>query len=122
MGVALAVLLVAWPSSVTGLAADAAASSRAVAAATAAGLVALALVDVGLGLATYYGRNWARVVLMLSCVSTVVIAFAATISGGPRPTLGAGLPHVALGILVLLALTSPDARRFALRRGLVPQR
>lgn len=122
VGVALAVLLVAWPSSVTGLAADAAASSRAVAAATAAGLVALALVDVGLGLATYYGRNWARVVLMLSCVSTVVIAFAATISGGPRPTLGAGLPHVALGILVLLALTSPDARRFALRRGLVPQR
>jgi hypothetical protein len=121
VGVALAVLLFVSPTGLTGVAAKAA-DDATVAATTAAALVAVALVDVGLGLATYYGHNWARVVLMLSCVTTVVIAFVATMRGGPRPTLGSGLPHVALGILVLLALTSPAARQFARRRGLVPKR
>jgi hypothetical protein len=73
------------------------------------------VVDVGLGLATLHGRDWARVVLMLSCVGTIVGAFVAEASGGSRPTLGAGLPVVALGILVLFALTSHRARDYASR-------
>jgi hypothetical protein len=82
---------------------------------TAIGLALVAVVDIGLGLATYFGRNWARVLLMLSCVSTILVAFVATAQGGPRPTLGSGLPVVSLGILVLLALTSSRARDFAAR-------
>ncbi len=84
-----------------------------------AGAVVLALVaagDIGLGLATYFGRNWARVLLMLLAVGTTLVALVAAVNGGPRPTLGTSLPHVALGILVLLALTSPAARDYAVQR------
>ena len=87
-------------------------------AAASAGAVALALVgalDIGLGVATYLGRNWARVLLMVSDATTILVAFLLASNGGPRPTLGTGLPHVALGILVLLALTSPGARQYATR-------
>ncbi len=87
--------------------------SATLAAATATGFLVLAAVDFGLGLATFHGRNWGRLLLMLDCTVTVLVAFAATTGGGPLPTLGSGLPHVALGILVLLALTSPRARRYA---------
>jgi hypothetical protein len=69
--------------------------------------------DLVLGVATYAGRNWARLLLMLSCVSAIVVAFAATTQGEPRPTLGAGLPALALSILALLALTSERARDYA---------
>jgi hypothetical protein len=78
--------------------------------------VGVALLDVALGVATFHGRNWARILLMLSCAATVVAAFVATVGGAPRPTLGTGLPHIGLGILVLLALTSPAARAYSLRR------
>jgi hypothetical protein len=74
-----------------------------------------AVLDVGLGLATFRGRNWARILLMLFSVVEIVGAFVAEASGGPRPTLGAGLPAVALGILVLLALTSHRSRDYATR-------
>jgi hypothetical protein len=84
--------------------------------ATATGLAAMAVLEVGLGLAIYFGRNWARILLMLSCVSTILASYIATAQGGPRPTLGSGLPVVSLGILVLLALTSSRARDFAERR------
>ena len=87
-------------------------------AAASAGAVALALVatlDMGLGVATYLGRNWARVLLMVSDATTILVAFLLAANGGPRPTLGTGLPHVALGILVLLALTSAGARQYATR-------
>ena len=86
------------------------------------GLALVAVVDIGLGLATYFGRNWARILLMLSCVSTILVAYVATAQGGPRPSLGSGLPVVSLGILVLLALTSSRAREFAERRPNAPQR
>ncbi len=82
---------------------------------TAAVAIVVAVLDVTFGLATYYGRNWARVLLMLECAATILVAFVAAASGGPRPTLGSGLPHVGLGILVLLALTSPAAREYATR-------
>ena len=69
-----------------------------------------------LGVATYFGRNWARVLLMLSTTSTILGAFLATTAGDPRPTLTTGLPHIGLGILLLLALTSPAARQYAEQR------
>ena len=82
---------------------------------TAAVLAVSAVMDVSLGTATFRGRNWARIVLMLFSVFQIVGAFAAQASGGPRLTLGAGLPAVALGILVLLALTSHRSRDYATR-------
>ncbi len=86
------------------------------------GLAAVAVLELGLGLAIFFGRNWARVLLMLSCVSTILASYIATAQGGPRPSLGSGLPVVSLGILVLLALTSSRARDFAERRSSVSRR
>jgi hypothetical protein len=78
--------------------------------------------DLVLGVATYVGRNWARILLMLSSVNAIVLAFAATLQGEPRPTLGAGLPALALSILALLALTSRRARDYATpARGRAPR-
>jgi hypothetical protein len=59
---------------------------------------------------------------MLSCASTILVAFVAVARGGPRPTLGSDLPHVGLGILLLLALTSPAAREYATRGRRVTKR
>jgi len=82
---------------------------------TATALVAVGVVDMALGAATFFGRDWARVLVMLSCVVTIGVAFVATVRGGPELTLGAGLPPVGLSILVLLALTSHRARDYATR-------
>ena len=79
-------------------------------------LAILGVLDVGLGLATFFGRNWARLVLMLLSATAVVVAFVGTTSGGPPPTLGAGLPALALSILVLLALSSHRSRQYATRQ------
>jgi len=83
---------------------------------TGGGLLVVAALDVSLGVATYRGHNWARVLLLVSEATTVLAAFLATTRGAPIPTPAHGLPHEALGILVLLALTSPDARQYATRR------
>jgi hypothetical protein len=90
--------------------------------AAAGGIILVAMVELALGVATYFGRNWARVLLMLSCTSAIIGAFLATTAGGPLPTLGTGLPHIGLGILLLLALTSPAARQFAEQRSPVRAR
>jgi hypothetical protein len=120
VGLVLAVVLFANPD--TALLAGGAVWGTKIAAATATALLVVAVLDIGLGLATYLGRNWARVLLMLSCATTIVVAFIASATGGRRPTLGSGLPHVALGILVLLALTSPGSRQYATRVSRTPQR
>jgi len=61
-----------------------------------------------------FGKYWrSRPLVFSSSVLTIVVAFVATNQGGPRPTLNSGLPVVALGILVLLALTSPGSRGYA---------
>jgi len=85
------------------------------AATTALVFTLVGVVDIALGLAIFFGSNVARVVLMLDSVAAIVIAFVATIGGGPEPTLGAGLPAIALSILALLALTSHRARDYATR-------
>ena len=71
----------------------------------------MALGDIGLALAVVYGRNWARIVLMLSSV----VAVAAGIIDNARHldviTLET-LPTVSMSILILLALSSHRARDY----------
>lgn len=72
------------------------------------------LADVGLGLATFVGRNWARLVVMFVSVVSMVAAFVASVTGVDVVGL-AQLPTIASGTLVLLALSSHRARQFAVR-------
>ncbi len=110
LGAILAVAILVSPSGVD------LGGTRGSGAAAAVVVAMVAAIDIALGLATYAGRNWARVVLMLFCVSTVLGAFVAASSTGTQPTLGSGLPVVSLGILVLIALTSDRSRVYAERR------
>lgn len=71
--------------------------------------------DLGLGIANFMGRNWARILLMLSSVVAVVTAFISNADRSEVITLGT-LPTVAVSILVLLALSSHRAREYASRR------
>jgi len=80
----------------------------------AATLGLLALVELGLGLATLVGRNWARLWLMGSAVGTTVVTFVSNLTGSQRITL-LGLPSTATAVLLLLALSSHDARAYAAR-------
>jgi hypothetical protein len=87
------------------------------------GIVAIvSLVDIGLAIAVFFGRNWARIWLMLSCVLTTITAFIGNASGSDVVTLATGLPTVGLNILVLLALSSHRARAYAERGRHVPKR
>jgi hypothetical protein len=72
------------------------------------------LVDIGLGVATFVGRNWARLVLMLFSVVSMIAAFISSVTGVEVIGL-AQLPTIATGTLVLLALSSHRAREFAVR-------
>ena len=74
-------------------------------------LVVVSLVDIGLALAMAYGRNWARLVLMVISVVAVLTAFVDNARRLEVITL-ATLPTVALSILILLALSSHRARDF----------
>ncbi len=78
-------------------------------------LVLFALVELGLGVATLAGRDWARLWLMGSGVLTTVGAFASNLTGSERVTL-LSLPTTTTSILLLLALTSHRARAYAARR------
>lgn len=71
--------------------------------------------DIALGVGTYLGHNWTRILLMLFDAGSIVAAVVGVMQGAPAPTLGSGLPVVSLGILVLLALSSDRSREFATR-------
>lgn len=86
------------------------------------GLCVAALVDIGLGVAVLFGRNWARLLLMGFCVATTVAAFAGEVRGRESITLATNLPTVGASILVLLALSSHRARDYATRGRQVPKR
>jgi LssY C-terminus len=80
-----------------------------------AGFVAVAAAfDIGLGLAVLFGRNWARLMLMLFCVFTTTFAFIGNARGVDVVVL-TDLPAVGGSILVLLALSSHRARDYAAR-------
>lgn len=72
------------------------------------------LVDILLGVATFVGRNWARLTLMLYSVFATTSAFVSSVTGVEVAGL-AQLPTIAGGTLVLLALSSHRAREFAVR-------
>lgn len=82
--------------------------------AVAAVIAVAGLVDILLGVATYVGRNWARLVLMLYSVIATTSAFLSSVTGVEVIGL-AQLPTIASGVLVLLALSSHRAREFAVR-------
>jgi len=75
----------------------------------------IGLIDIGLALAVFSGRNWARILLMLSCVLTTTTAFIGEANGSEAVTLTTSLPTVGLSIMVLLALSSYRARQYAVR-------
>jgi hypothetical protein len=82
----------------------------------------IALIDIGLALAVFFGRNWARILLMLSCVVTTIGAFVGNANGSEAVTLATSLPTVGLSIMVLLALSSHRAREYAARGRHAPKR
>jgi LssY C-terminus len=82
----------------------------------------ISLVDIGLAVAVFFGRNWARIVLMLSCVFTTTLAFIGNANGSEAVTLATSLPTVGLSIMVLLALSSHRARAYAARGRHTPKR
>jgi len=82
----------------------------------------IALIDIGLAIAVFVGRNWARIVLMLSSVLTTTIAFIGNANGSQAVTLATSLPTVGLSIMVLLALSSHRAREYATRGRHLPKR
>ncbi len=81
----------------------------------------IGLIDIGLALAVYAGRNWARILQMLSCVVTTIGAFIGSANGSQAVTL-ASLPTVGINIMVLLALSSYRARQYAVRARHTPKR
>jgi hypothetical protein len=82
----------------------------------------IASIDIGLAFAVFLGRNWARIVLMLSCVLTTIVAFIGNANGSQAVTLATSLPTVGLSIMVLLALSSHRARQYATRGRHLPKR
>ena len=72
------------------------------------------VVDLLLGVATFVGRNWARLMLMLYSVFATTTAFVSSVTGVEVIGL-AQLPTIAGSTLVLLALSSHRAREFAVR-------
>ncbi|WP_122817932.1 LssY C-terminal domain-containing protein [Nocardioides pantholopis] len=85
-------------------------------------VVVLAVCEAVLALAVLAGWNWARLLLVAGCSVTAVAAM--TISFlGHQPPVGLGqLLTVGGSILVLLALSSQEARDFATGRSAVPVR
>jgi hypothetical protein len=84
-------------------------------------LALIGLIDIGLAIAVFVGRNWARVLLMLSCVLTTTVAFIGNANGSEAVTLATSLPTVGLNIMVLLALSSHRARVYATRGRHIPK-
>jgi hypothetical protein len=85
-------------------------------------LAFIGLVDIALAVAVFVGRNWARILLMLSCVLTTIGAFIGNANGSEAVTLATSLPTVGLNIMVLLALSSHRAREYAARGRHIPKR
>jgi hypothetical protein len=84
-------------------------------------LALIGLIDIGLAIAVFVGRNWARVLLMLVCVMTTTVAFIGNANGSEAVTLATSLPTVGLNIMVLLALSSHRARVYATRGRHIPK-
>ncbi len=78
-------------------------------------LAGAAFVDAWLGIAILAGRNWARIGLMGVCAATATAGLAASLGRSGHPIGLASLPSLGASVLVLMALSSPTARDWALR-------
>jgi len=82
--------------------------------------VAFAVIAVGeiaLALLVLSGRNWARLMLVAGCSVTAVTAMVVSVLGHERPVGIGQLLATGGSILVLLALSSQEARDYATGRG-----
>lgn len=80
------------------------------------GGTAVLIVDALLGLLTFRGLNWARVVVMLISVFSISTTFTAWWVQGQEITLDGTFVSLSLDILILLALSSRSAAAYARRK------
>ena len=66
----------------------------------------------------FHGHNWARFAAMGLSSAAIIITAIDFFSGGPQITLQTNLLGLSFDVLVLLALSGTDARRFSHRRAL----
>lgn len=71
------------------------------------------LLYLGLAALVFTGRNWARVVAMSFASVSILLSFADYALGGAQITLRTSLVSVTIDILILLALSSTQARHYA---------
>ncbi|WP_084020514.1 hypothetical protein [Cryobacterium arcticum] len=71
----------------------------------------------GLAVLVLIGHNWARVVAMSFASLSILVSFADYALNGAEITLRTSLAGVTVDILILLALSSANARHFARARG-----
>lgn len=85
-------------------------------------LILIGLIEVGFAAAVFLGRNWARILIMLSSVVTIGLVFQNSLDTDSRVTLSNDLPTLATSILVLMGLSSYRARNWATRHRHAPRR
>lgn len=71
------------------------------------------MLGLGLAIAVYSGRNWARITAMTVSTVSIVTGFADYAFNGAAITFRTSLFSLTLDILILLALSSTAARHFA---------
>jgi hypothetical protein len=73
------------------------------------------VIDALLGVLVYFGRNWARVLVMVISVGSISTLFVAWWAQGQEITLHSTFLSLSLDILLLLALSSRSAAAYARR-------
>lgn len=79
-----------------------------------AGVIVLTI-ELALALLIWRGSNWARITVMLFSTISIVISWIDSVTGTTEITLRTTFVTLALDILVLLALSSRNARAYARR-------
>jgi hypothetical protein len=72
-------------------------------------------IELGLAVLVWFGSNWARITVMLFATISITSSWIESITGEVEITLRTTLITLALDILVLLALSSRNARAYARR-------
>lgn len=73
------------------------------------------VLDLVLAVLVWFGSNWARIAVMLFATVNITIAAVDSFTGDVEVTIRTTFVTVALDILILLALSSRDARAWARR-------
>ena len=73
------------------------------------------VVELALAVLVWFGSNWARIVVMLFATISITGSWIESVTGSAEITLRTTLITLALDILVLLALSSRNARAYARR-------